>query len=141
MGRRSPPSRPQEPCGRKYTGLIEIARILRAMRVVALTAHGRCSVLQAEALVLDWFESVGLDLAYGQDGVLIGWSEPISPPRGSGRSEAVEVRFYALPGGWLQVRWTLRLAGDEPEPGWTEALWHSLRGRLAAEPLWRVDGP
>ena len=51
------------------------------------------------------------------------------------------MRFYPLPGGWLQVRWTLRLAGEEPEPGWTEALCDSLRARLAQESIWRIDGP
>ena len=111
------------------------------MRVLALTAHGRCSVLQAEALVLDWFETVGLELAYGQDGVLIGWSEPIPSPEGSGRSEAVEVRVYSLPGGWIQVRWTLRLEGEGPPPVWAEHLWRSLRERLAQESIWRIDGP
>jgi hypothetical protein len=111
------------------------------MRAVALTAHGLCDLQQAEALVLDWFESEGLELVHGQDGVMIGWSEASLTPLSSVPSLAVEVRFYELGGGWLQARWSLRLAQGEALQAWAEELIDSLKRRLRDDPLWQVDGP
>ncbi len=111
------------------------------MRVVALTAHGLCDLQQAEALVLDWFESEGLELVHGQGGVLIGWSDASLTPLSPVPSLAVEVRLYALGGGWLQARWSLQLAPGEALQSWAEELLASLRCRLGREPHWQVDGP
>lgn len=111
------------------------------MRVVALTAHGLCDLQKAEALVLDWFESEGLELVHGQSGVLIGWSE-INPAQSSPiPSLAVEVRLYELDGGWIQARWSLQLSPGEALQSWAEELLESLRRRLHSEALWQVDGP
>lgn len=109
------------------------------MRVVALTAHGLCDLQQAEALVLDWFESEGLELVHGQGGVLIGWSDLSLTPLSPVPSLAVEVRFYALGGGWLQARWSLQLVQSEALQSWAEALLASLRRRLGRDPRWQVD--
>jgi len=111
------------------------------MRVVALTAHGLCDVQRAEALVLDWFETEGLELVHGQGGVLIGWSDASLTPLSPVPSLAVEVRLYDLGGGWLQARWTLQLTPGEALEGWAGELLTSLRSRLRAEPAWQVDGP
>lgn len=111
------------------------------MRVVALTAHGFCDLQAAEALVLDWFESEGLELVHGQGGVLIGWSETSPSLSSPTPSLAVEVRLYALGGGWIQVRWTLQLTTDEAQGNRAQAVLTSLRQRLGSEPLWQVDGP
>lgn len=111
------------------------------MRVVALTAHGLCDLQQAEALVLDWFESEGLELVHGQGGVLIGWSDASLTPLSPVPSLAVEVRLYELGGGWLQARWSLHLSPGEALQSWADDLLLSLRRRLLAEPLWQVDGP
>jgi hypothetical protein len=111
------------------------------MRVVALTAHGRCALPEAEALVMDWFESEGLELVHGQEGLLIGWSEASQAAEGSVPGLAVEVRCYDLGGGWLQARWTLRLAPDDAVSRWGDQLLASLRQRLSREPLWQIDGP
>lgn len=111
------------------------------MRVVALTAHGLCDLLAAEALVLDWFESEGLELVHGQDGVLIGWSETTLSSDSTIPSLAVEVRIYDLGGGWVQARWSLQMAQGDGLRSWAEHLSDSLRQRLLAEAHWQVDGP
>jgi hypothetical protein len=109
------------------------------MRDVALTAHGRCDFQKAKALVLDWFEAEGLELAHGQEGLLIGWSEATLPAGSSAPPLAVEVRCYDLGGGWIQARWTLRIGQEEAAASWGEQLLTSLRRRLAHEPHWQVD--
>lgn len=111
------------------------------MRVVALTAHGLCDLQKAEALILDWFESEGLELVHGQGGVLIGWSDDSLTPHSPAPSLAVEVRLYELGGGWLQARWNLQLAPGEALQSWADELLTSLRRRLREEAVWQVDGP
>lgn len=111
------------------------------MRVLALTAHGLCDLQQAESLVLDWFESEGLELVHGRDGVLIGWSETSLSPSSPVPLLAVEVRLYALNGGWTQARWSLQLAQGEALRSLASELLESLRRRLHCEPHWQVDGP
>lgn len=111
------------------------------MRVVALTAHGLCDLQAAEALVLDWFESEGLELVHGRDGVLIGWSETSPCQSSPTPSLAVEVRLYALGGGWTQARWNLQLSPGEAVQNRADVVLESLRRRLRNEPLWQVDGP
>ena len=111
------------------------------MRVFALTAHGLCPLQQAEAQVLDWFESEGLELVHGQDGVLIGWSETDPSQQGSIPTVAVEVRFYPLGGGWLQARWNLQSAEEDAARTTAAALLLSLRRHLACRGLWQVDAP
>ena len=111
------------------------------MRVVALTAHGFCGLRQAEALVLDWFESEGLELVLARSGVLIGWSEISGSADACLPCLAVEVRFYELSGGWLQVRWSLQWGDAQAPQGWADGLIASLRSRLQDETLWQIDGP
>ena len=108
------------------------------MRVVALTAHGLCDLQKAEALVLDWFESEGLELVHAQGGVLIGWSEASLTPHSPVPSLAVEVRLYDLGGGWLQARWNLQLTPGEALQSRTGELLDSLRRRLRAEQIGRA---
>ena len=111
------------------------------MTALFLTAHGRCDLQDAEALVLEWFEAEGLELVHCQDGVLIGWGEPgwepVSPPQ----PLAVEVAFYTLGEGWLQARWNLRLEEGATCPGWAEELFAGLSRLLSQQPLWQIDGP
>lgn len=111
------------------------------MRVIALTAHGLCDLHRAEALVLDWFESEGLELVHGQDGVLIGWNETSPASSGPIPSLAVEVHLYELGGGWIQARWNLQLSPGEALQSWAEDLLESLHRRMRSEPRWQVDGP
>ena len=111
------------------------------MTSLFLTAHGRCGLQEAEALILGWFESEGLELVHCQEGLLIGWGEPglvtASPPQ----PLALEVSLYPLDGGWIQVRWNLRLVEGDACPLWAEELFASLGRRLAEDPAWQIDGP
>jgi hypothetical protein len=111
------------------------------MASLFLTAHGRCGLQEAEALVLEWFETEGLELVHCHEGVLIGWGEPGWTPASPPQPLAVEVAMYRLEGGWIQARWNLRLEEGAACPGWAEDLFHGLSQRLRQEPLWQIDGP
>ena len=112
------------------------------MAGLVLTAHGFCTLADAEAQMLDWFDSEGLELVHGQNGVLIGWGDPGLAQDDTQPPLVAEVRFYDLGGGWLQGRWTLQLSGESHAlQDAADALLLSLRAWLAQRSCWTVDAP
>jgi hypothetical protein len=111
------------------------------MTSLFLSAHGRCGLQEAEALVLEWFETEGLELVHCQEGMLIAWGEPGWMPASPPQPLAVEVAFYTLEGGWVQARWNLRLEEGAACPSWAVELFDGLSLLLRQEPHWQIDGP
>jgi len=103
-----------------------------------LSAHARLCFEEAEALVLQWFDEVGLVLGHAEDGLLIAWFDDayLLPPVAE---IAVEVQFYRLAEGWSQLRWCFRHGDGEQVVPLIEELFAALLQNLRADRRWSID--
>jgi hypothetical protein len=96
----------------------------------AITAHALLPPAEAQAILLTWFDALGLELAYAEGDLLIAWVDD---------TLVVETRIHPLPEG-VQVRWQIR-HGDGPEDAQLAAeTARSLALCLARDGRWVVDG-
>ena len=102
-----------------------------------LSAHARLRFEEAEALVLQWFDEVGLVLGHAENGLLIAWFDDayLLPPVAE---IAVEVQFYRLAEGWTQLRWCFRHGGSEQVVPLIDELFAALLQRLRADQRWSI---
>jgi hypothetical protein len=109
-----------------------------AMAVSALSAHARIRFEEAEVLVLQWFDEVGLDLGHAEHGLLIGWFDDafLQPALAD---LAVEVQFYPLDGGWSQLRCCFRHGGGPQVGSLSLQLLGALLRHLQHDPRWQID--
>jgi hypothetical protein len=103
-----------------------------------LSAHARLRSEEAEALVLQWFDEVGLVLGHAENGRLIAWFDDafLLP---AVAEIAVEVQLYPLAEGWSQLRWCFRHGGSEQVVTLLEELFDSLLQALRADRRWSID--
>ena len=103
-----------------------------------LSAHARLRFEEAEALVLQCFDEVGLELGHAENGLLIAWFEDayLMPPVAE---IAVEVQFYGLADGWSQLRWCFRHGGSEQVLPVIDELFATLLQTLRADRRWSID--
>lgn len=108
----------------------------------ALTAHAPLDASEAQAAVLAWFDNLGLELAYAEGDLLIGWVDDAIDPYDEGfvgvPTLVVEAQIHALRDG-VQVRCSVH-HGD----GWLDATLaaetdRGLRRCLAADRRWVMD--
>lgn len=99
------------------------------MAIVEITAHADLSFASAEAEVLAWLDSQGLEVSFGEEAHLIAFSQDMEAT--DGEAPVAEVDLYPLDGGVAtQVRWRLR----------GEALIEALIGHLRHSRQWTTDG-
>ena len=108
------------------------------MDEVVLSAHARLCFEEAEVLVLQWFDEVGLVLGHAEGGLLIAWFDDayLLP---AVAEIAVEVQIYPLAEGWSQLRWCFRHGGSEQVLPLIEDLFVSLIEVLRADRRWSID--
>jgi hypothetical protein len=108
------------------------------MAVPMLSAHAWIRFEEAEALVLQWFDEVGLDLGHAEHGLLIGWFDDafLQPALAE---LAVEVQFYPLEGGWSQLRWCFRHGGGDAVGSISHELLATLLRHLQEDRRWQID--
>ena len=109
------------------------------MDAPVLSAHARLSLKEAEALVLQWFDQVGLVLGHAENGLVIAWFDDedyLSPPVAE---IAVEVQFYGLAEGWSQLRWCFRHGGSDQIVPVIDDLFTTLVQILHADRRWSID--
>ena len=99
------------------------------MAIVEITAHAALSFASAEAEVLAWLDSQGLEVSFGEETHLIAFPQDVDAT--DGEAPVAEVDLYPLDGGVAtQVRWRLR----------GEALIEALIVHLAETSQWTTDG-
>ena len=109
------------------------------MAELVLSAHARLRFEEAEALVLQWFDDVGLTLGHAEYGRLIAWFDDHSLLLPSIAEIAVEVQFYALAEGWSQLRWRFQHGGDEQTGALLKDSFDSLCELLRDDGRWHID--
>lgn len=109
------------------------------MHDVVVTAHAPLSLEGAQSQLLQWLEEAGLDVVYGDSGVVIATvdDEEFAPAAGGGL--AVEVQLYPLGADWIQVRWSFRHGGEPAATSLALELAESLLGFLRADGRWEID--
>lgn len=104
-----------------------------------ITAHASLDPTEAQAAVLAWFDNLGLELAYAEGDLMIGWVDDAIDPYDEGfagvPSLVVEAHIHSLREG-VQVRCSVH-HGD----GWLDATLaaetdRGLRQCLAADRRW-----
>jgi hypothetical protein len=103
-----------------------------------VSAHARVGFEEAEFLVLQWFDDVGLALGYAEHGRLIAWFDDDDLPATVAQI-AVEVQFYGLNQGWSQLRWCFRHGDGEGASPLVNELLESLLELLRADSRWNID--
>jgi hypothetical protein len=109
----------------------------------AITAHALLPPAEAQAVLLTWFDALGLELAYAEGDLLIAWVDDSIDPEDEGFAGAptlvVETQIHPLLEG-VQVRWRIR-HGDGPDDALLAAeTARSLALCLAQDGRWVVDG-
>jgi hypothetical protein len=109
----------------------------------AITAHALLQPAEAQAVLLAWFDALGLELAYAEGDLLIAWVDDSIDPEDEGFAGAptlvVEAQIHPLPEG-AQVRWRIR-HGEGPDEALLAAeTVRSLALFLANDGRWVVDG-
>lgn len=103
-----------------------------------LSAHAPLRFEEAEALVLQWFDELGLDLGHAEHDRLIGWfDEAFTVPDLA--ELAVEVQFYGLADGWSQLRWRIHHGSGERVSLLGGEILEMLVRLLQADSRWSID--
>ncbi len=108
-----------------------------------ITAHAPLQPAEAQAVLLAWFDELGLELAYAEGDLLIAWVDDSIDPEDEGFAGAptlvVEAQIHPLQEG-VQVRWRIR-HGEGPDDDLLAAETdRALAHRLANDGRWVVDG-
>ncbi|MFZ0409481.1 MAG: hypothetical protein WAM11_15440 [Cyanobium sp.] len=104
-----------------------------------LSAHACLRFEEAEALVLQWFDEVGLTLGHAEHGRLIAWFDDVSLYLPSVAEIAVEVQIYALAEGWSQLRWQFHHGGSEQICELINDIFDTLLQVLRSDGRWHID--
>lgn len=103
-----------------------------------LSAHANLGFEEAEALVLQWFDEVGLALGHADHDLLIAWFEDDLPVPGQAEL-AVEVQLYRLSEGWSQLRWRFHHGAGGPSRALGGELLQALQRSLRDDQRWSID--
>lgn len=108
------------------------------MDAPVVSAHARLCLEEAEVLVLQWFDEVGLVLGHAENGLLIAWFDD-AYLQADLAEVAVEVQLYPLADGWSQLRWCFRHGGSEQVVPLIDELFATLLQALRADRRWSID--
>ena len=103
-----------------------------------VSAHARVGFEEAEFLVMQWFDEVGLALGYAEHGRLIAWFDDDDLPATIAQI-TVEVQLYSLNKGWSQLRWCFRHGNGESASPLVNELLQTLLELLRADSRWSID--
>lgn len=104
-----------------------------------LSAHVSLGSEEAEALVLQWFDAVGLSLGHAERDRLFAWFDDDLPPLPGLAEFAVEVQVYRLEQGWSQLRWRFHHGSSDPAHALSSSLLARLRHHLQEDGRWSID--
>lgn len=109
----------------------------------AITAHTSLLPGEAQAVLLTWFDELGLELAYAEDDLMIAWLDDSIDPGygGTPRSPSlvVQAQIHPLLDG-VKVRWCVRHGDGTLAAELAAAAEQVFSLCLSSDRRWVIDG-